>query len=47
MLLVYYLALEHKLSKEKLYHYVDLVMVHYAEKTFVENEFKMSRVASI
>jgi hypothetical protein len=47
MLLVYFIGREKLVSPEKLNHLIDLVMVHYVEKTYVENEFKLSRVANI
>lgn len=37
MLLVFFIGKEKLVSKEQLDHLVDLVMVHYVEKTYVEN----------
>jgi predicted ATP-dependent serine protease len=37
MLIIYYISKEGKLPKPKLDHLVDLALVHYAEKTYVEN----------
>ena len=47
MLLVFFIGKEKLASKVQLDHLIDLVMVHYVEKTYVENEFKLSRVANL
>ena len=47
MLIAFYIFKEGRLEKEKALHLVDLALVHYAEKTYVENEFKIHRVAEI
>ena len=47
MLLVYFIGKEKLVSRAELGHLIDLVMVHYVEKTYVENEFKLSRVANL
>lgn len=47
MLLVFFIGREKLLPPEKRDHFIDLVMVHYVEKTYVENEFKLARVANI
>jgi phage-related baseplate assembly protein len=47
MLLVFFIGREKLVSKEQLNHLIDLVMVHYVEKTYVENEFKLARVANL
>ena len=47
MLLVYFIGKEKLVSRAELGHLIDLVMVHDVEKTYVENEFKLSRVANL
>jgi hypothetical protein len=47
MLLVYFIGKEKLVPPAQLAHLIDLVMVHYVEKTYVENEFKLSRVANL
>lgn len=47
MLLVYFIGKEKLVAPAQLAHLIDLVMVHYVEKTYVENEFKLSRVANL
>lgn len=47
MLLVYFIGKEKLVDKKELDHLIDLVMVHYVEKTYVENEFKLARVAGL
>lgn len=47
MLLVYFIGKQKLVDKKELDHLIDLVMVHYVEKTYVENEFKLSRVAGL
>lgn len=45
MIVIFYISKEGRISQEKLDHLVDLALVHYCEKTYVENEFKIFRVA--
>lgn len=47
MLLVYFIGKEKLVPPEQLAHLIDLVMVHYTEKTYVENDFKLARVANL
>lgn len=47
MLLVYFIGKEKLVPPAQLDHLIDLTMVHYVEKTYVENEFKLSRVANL
>lgn len=47
MLLVYFIGKEKLVPPAQLAHLIDLVMVHYVEKTYVENDFKLSRVANV
>jgi hypothetical protein len=47
ILLVFFIGREKLAPPAQLAHLVDLVMVHYVEKTYVENEFKLSRVANV
>lgn len=47
ILLVYFIGREKLVPPAQLTHLIDLVMVHYVEKTYVENEFKLSRVANL
>lgn len=37
MLIIFYISQEKRLDKEKMLHLADLALVHYAEKTYVEN----------
>ena len=46
-LIVYYIFREGRISEEKAKHLVDLALVHYTEKTYVENEFKIFRVVDV
>lgn len=47
MLLVSFICQEELLSKAELSHLIDLAMVHYTEKTYIENDFKLARVANL
>jgi hypothetical protein len=47
MLLVHFIAKEELLSGPEMSHLIDLAMVHYTEKTYVENDFKLARVANL
>jgi hypothetical protein len=47
LILIFYISREGRISEEKLKHLVDLALVHYCEKTYVENEFKIFRVCEI
>jgi hypothetical protein len=47
MLLVHFIAQEGLLCGAELSHLIDLAMVHYTEKTYVENDFKLGRVANL
>lgn len=47
MLITFYIAEEGRLEKSRVMHLVDLALVHYAEKTYVENEFKIFKVADV
>ncbi len=47
MLLVFFIGKEKLATKEQLDHLIDLVMGHYVQKTYVENEFKLARVATV
>lgn len=47
MIMIFYISREGRISKEKLNHLVDLALVHYCEKTYVENDFKIFRVCEL
>lgn len=47
MLIVFYISQEKRLDADKIKHLADLALVHYAEKTYVENEFKIFKVAEV
>jgi len=47
MIIIFYIAKEGRVSKEFIDHLAELALVHYCEKTYVENEFKIFRVCEI
>lgn len=47
LIYIFYIAKEGRLNKEQVAHLVDLAIVHYTEKTFVEHEFKLNKFIDI